>query len=124
MPPSMPEDSWASRCSGRVCSTSTVMVVTPSRSSRVIVLSDGAIRVGVALEHLSGHEAVRGVDLAVLAVEADLHAAVADDVAPRAAHPEVDLADVPLRGLEAPPPLHQLGCGEGTEDGGGRRIEE
>ena len=34
---------------------------------------------------------------------------LADDVAPRAADPQVDVADEPFRGLEAPPALHHSG---------------
>ena len=57
---------------------------------------------GEPLERLGGDDPVWCVDLLVHAVEADLDVALLDDVAPRAADAEVDVADLPDRRCRSP----------------------
>ena len=70
---------------------------------------------------------MRRLDRAELAVEPDLElagvAGLAGDVAPAAALAQVDVADEPFRGVEAPPALDELGGGPRLEDERRWRIE-
>ena len=66
--------------------------------------------VGHALVDLGRDDPLVRDDLAVLAVEGDLEAAVRDHhVAPRAADPQVDLGDRHLAAVRVPPAPDQLG---------------
>ena len=102
MPPSMPDWMWPSRCSlvtwldeRRHRRDAVDLVEGHGVDGRHGVGIVGDAEGGEALERLGGDDAVRRVDLPVLAVEADLDVALLDDVAPRAADAQVDLADLP-----------------------------
>ncbi len=83
-----------------------------------------AVGVGEALVHLGRHQSVRTGDLPVLAVESNLHLIVSDDVAPLTALAQVDVADQPLRRVEAPPALDELWRRPRLEDQIGRCVED
>src|SRR6185436_10216311 len=63
---------------------------------------------GELLIYLRRHDACWAVDLAEVAVKADLVSALANDVAPSAANAKVDFAHEPLGRLKPPPPFDKL----------------
>ena len=94
MPPSMPDSMWPSRCSWHVAHErrhrrDAVDLVERHRVERAWPSGRKPSNTSVDTRRCGR------VDLAVLAVEADLHVALLDDVAPRAADAQVDLADHP-----------------------------
>ncbi len=112
MPSSMPDSMCASRCSLSSCSHEHL-----ERGSTVD-LGEGqgvhGLRVREALVDLGRDDPLVRHDLAELAVEADLEAALGHhDVAPGAADPQVDVAGRHLAPVGVPPAPDQLRLGPG-----------